>query len=97
MVDPFGDYILHFDQSLLEDQFTVTFTNGSSVSSAFDIRIVGDNLREGMEFFQIEIVNITVEGQLPGVELQPGPNSVVLVSIVDDDGEMGWGWGSRFW
>jgi hypothetical protein len=83
--DPFGDYILHFDQSLLEDQFAVTFTNGSSVSSAFDIRIVGDNLREGMEFFQIEIINITVEGQLPGVELQPGPNSVVLVSIVDDD------------
>ena len=64
----------------------MTFTEGSTMSSPFDIQIVGDNVYEGTEYFQLMIIGITLPSGFTGATFDyVGAPS--LVSILDDDGE----------
>ena len=73
-----------------EDRFNVTFTDGSTMSSPFNIQIVGDNVYEGTEYFQLEVMEITLPNGFTGATFDYVGGAPTLVSILDDDGERVW-------
>ena len=81
-----ADYIVN-TQDTQSTIFTVTFQSKQSLSSAYAIQIVDDQILEGREYFVLRISDVRYFGQL-GLVLRTQEaltKTSILVSIEDDD------------